>query len=90
MLLNYINNFFFIIVYANEDTMKDLLDGDLVKKGKMVKAPWTMTEKERAEWERRTQEEAKDYLFSIGQPLVYEKDGQMIAEHADGRVETLQ
>ena len=69
--------------------MQEIPDEQLLKKGKMVKAPWTMTEAERTEWERRTQEEAKDYLFSIGQPLVYEKDGRMIAEYADGRIKTI-
>jgi len=69
--------------------MQDIPEEQLVKKGKMVKAPWTMTETERAQWEKRTQEEARDYLFSIGQPLVYEKDGRMIAEYADGRIKTI-
>jgi hypothetical protein len=69
--------------------MREIPDEQLVKKGKMVKAPWTMTEAERIEWEHRTQEEARDYLFSIGQPLVYEKEGRMIAEYADGSVKTI-
>lgn len=37
-------------------------------------------------WERAMQKEAEEYLFSIGQPLVYEKDGRMIAHHADGSI----
>jgi hypothetical protein len=37
----------------------------------------------------RNKAEAKKHLFSIGQPLVYEKDGNMIAEFADGRIENL-
>jgi hypothetical protein len=61
----------------------------LVKKGKMTIEPWNMTSAERDEWEVRMQVEAKEYLFSIGQPLVYEKEGQMIAEYADGKINVL-
>ncbi len=61
----------------------------LVKKGKMTREPWKMTPEERNEWELLMQAEAKDYLFSIGQPLVYEKEGLMIAEYADGRIKEL-
>lgn len=37
-------------------------------------------------WFECGQKEARTYLFSIGQPLVYENDGIMIAEYADGRI----
>lgn len=60
---------------------------DLVKKGKMFKAPWLMTGDEYASWKIRVQAEAKEYLFSIGQPLVYAKNGTMIAEYADGTIQ---
>jgi len=58
----------------------------LIKKGKMTMEPWKMTPAERDEWELRMQAEAKNHLFSIGQPLVYEKEGRMIAEYADGKI----
>lgn len=58
----------------------------LVKKGKMTKAPWLMSNDEYAAWKIRVQEDAKAYLFSIGQPLVYSKNGEMIAEYADGTI----
>jgi hypothetical protein len=61
----------------------------LVIKGKMTQEPWNMTSTERDEWELRMQAEAKAYLFSIGQPLVYEKEGRMIAEYADGEIKVL-
>jgi hypothetical protein len=34
-------------------------------------------------WERAMQKEAEEYLYSIGQPVVYEKDGQMVAQHSN-------
>jgi hypothetical protein len=61
----------------------------LVKKGKMTREPWNMTQAERGEWELLMQAEAKAHLFSIGQPLVYEKLGQMIAEYANGEITVL-
>ena len=39
------------------------------------------------EWRVQKQAEARAFLFWIGQPPVYEKDGGMIAEYADGRIE---
>lgn len=59
----------------------------LIKKGVMKKKPFDMTDEERAVWEKESSERTRAYLFSIGQPLVYEKDGQMVAEYADGRIE---
>jgi hypothetical protein len=61
----------------------------LTRKGKMTIEPWNMTPAERDEWELRMQAEAKTHLFSIGQPLVYEKEGRMIAEYADGKIKVL-
>lgn len=56
------------------------------KKGKMVKDPRDMTDSERTAWQRQCAEDARDYLFSIGQPLVYrQSDGQYVAEYKDGR-----
>lgn len=69
--------------------MEEISVEQLVKKGTMVKSPFLMTEQERAEWTVRCQADMRLYLFSIGQPLVYEKDGQMIAEYADGSIKTL-
>jgi len=55
----------------------------------MIIEPWNMTPAERNDWELRMQAEAEAYLFSIGQPLVYEKEGLMIAEYADGNIQIL-
>jgi len=55
------------------------------QRGTMVKDPRNMTEAERLEWQRDCFDEARAYLFSIDQPLVYRQaDGRMIAEYKDG------
>ncbi len=69
--------------------MEEIPVEELVKKGAMVKSPTLMTPTERAAWEVQVVEKARAHLFSIGQPMVYKKDGRMIAEHGDGRVEFL-
>jgi len=61
----------------------------LIKKGVMKKKPFDMTDEERTVWEKESSERVRAYLFSIGQPLVYEKDGHMVAEYADGRIENI-
>ncbi len=61
----------------------------MVKKGEMTKSPFQMTFLELKNWQQENKAEARKYLFSIGQPLVYEKNGHMIAEFADGRIENL-
>ena len=61
----------------------------MVRKGEMTRSPFQMTSAELENWQCENKAEARKYLFSIGQPLVYEKDGRMIAEFADGRIENL-
>lgn len=61
------------------------------KTGIMVKSPGNMNASELKEWKKRSYERAKEYLFSIGQPLVYfRKDGTPVAEYPDGRIESVQ
>ena len=58
------------------------------KQGQMVKDPRSMTDAERAEWQHQCALNAREYLFSIGQPLVYKRqDGHTVAEYKDGRLE---
>jgi len=66
--------------------MIDIPEEELMRKGKMTKSPFDMTFEEEKAWRVEKQAEARAFLFSIGQPLVYEKDGVMIAEYADGRI----
>ena len=55
--------------------------------GKMGKEPRAMTPHERESWRRQITGNAKEYLFSIGQPLVYKRDdGRVVAEHRDGKI----
>jgi hypothetical protein len=78
----------FIFVYIHF-IMVEIPEEELVRKGKMTKSPFDMTFEEEKEWRNRRQAEAQAYLFSIGQPLVYEKNGHMIAEYADGRTKRI-
>ena len=62
---------------------------DLIKKGVMHKDFFQMSEEEKKNWKEQIAAKTKATIFSIGQALVYEKDGQMIAEYADGKLMTL-
>ena len=58
------------------------------KEGQMTKDPRMMTADERAMWQRQCAQDARDYLFSIGQPSVYKRpDGHTVAEYKDGTVQ---
>ena len=55
--------------------------------GKMVKDPRKMTHKERIQWQKQCAQNARDYLFSINQPLVYKRpDGHTVAEYKNGQI----
>ena len=69
--------------------MQQISEEILLKKGTMERSPLDMTVAERNQWYKDIQQKAKEYLFSIGQPLVYKVNGIMIAEYADGRIENL-
>lgn len=57
------------------------------KQGTMGKDPHLMTDAERAEWQRQCAEHTRNYLFSIGQPLVYKRpDGHTVAEYQNGDI----
>jgi hypothetical protein len=40
-------------------------------------------------WQEQGEKEIREYLFSINQPLIYSKNGVMIAENKDGSIETI-
>jgi len=69
--------------------MIEIPEEELVRKGKMTKSPFDMTLEEERAWQIKNKLETRAYLFSIGQPLVYKKDGIMIAEYADGTVKNM-
>jgi len=82
--------FFIIFEYINTAGMQhDIPLEEMVRKGAMVKSPFKMTLEELKVWHQENKDEARKYLFSIGQPLVYEKNGRMVAEFADGRIKEL-
>jgi hypothetical protein len=60
-----------------------------IKKGRMKKNPFTMDPTELKSWKEQETRYVRNYLFSIGQPLVYRKDGVMVAEYADGSTQNL-
>ena len=64
-------------------------DEQFIKKGRMKKSPLSMNPEELKAWKEQETAYVRNYLFSIGQPLVYKKDGQMIAEYADGQIKKL-
>jgi hypothetical protein len=69
---------------------QDILTEQLTRKGSMTTKPWLMSPSERATWESQIQKNTRAYLFSIGQPLVYKKNGRYIAEYADGSIKELE
>jgi len=70
---------------------KQFLNNDepFIKRGRMTKSPLEMKPEELKIWEQKEQAFVRNHLFSIGQPLVYKKNGVMVVEFADGRTEKL-
>jgi hypothetical protein len=69
---------------------QDVSLGLLLKKGKKPANLDQMTPTEYKEWEHSMQKDAEAYLFSIGQPLVYKKDGKYITQYSDGSIRILE
>ena len=57
--------------------------------GEMPKPIYSMTAGERKAYYEAAAIKTREYLFSIGQPLVYKKDSQIVAEYADGSIKVL-
>lgn len=64
-------------------------EDSLIKKGKMKKEPWKMSPEEKKIWKMNMRQEIRTHLFSIGQPLIYYKGSQLIAEYSDGHIEII-
>ena len=58
-------------------------------RGAMIKRIIDMSPSERVAYYQAAALKAKERLFAIGQPWVHEKNGQVVAEHADGRIEII-
>lgn len=64
-----------------------MTDNITYQQGVMVKDPRHMTDQELTVWQKQCAENARAYLFSINQPLVYiREDGHTVAEYKDGNV----
>jgi hypothetical protein len=57
--------------------------------GTMTKRPAEMSAQDLKIWQEQGEKEIREYLFSINQPLIYSKNGVMIAENKDGSIETI-
>jgi len=57
--------------------------------GTMTKRIIDMTSSERAAYYQDAALKAKERPFAIGQPWVHEKNGQVIAEYANGKIEII-
>jgi hypothetical protein len=55
--------------------------------GTMTKSPWAMSDEEYKIWQEEAKKEAREYLFSIGQPLVYFRENKTVIEFKDGTIE---
>lgn len=71
--------------------MEDTLD--IVRltgyKGTMKKDIAEMTPDEYKAWQFAANIEIKRFLFAKNMPLVHKKDGHVVAEYADGRIEII-
>ncbi|MCP9757218.1 hypothetical protein EGI26_18820 [Lacihabitans sp. CCS-44] len=60
------------------------------RKGTMLKRPIEMSKEELLNWQKQGEKEAREFLFSIKQPLVYyNSEGFLVAEKFDGSVEKI-
>lgn len=66
-----------------------LTEENVLKTGKMNKSPLTMSGDELRRWKKSMSADIRAYLFSIGQPLVYRKEGKMVAEYPDGEIKMI-
>ncbi len=59
------------------------------RRGTMTKSPRQMSAIELKKWQEQGYLEARAYLFSINQPMVYYIDDAPVIEYKDGRIEKL-
>lgn len=58
-------------------------------RGTMTKIIAEMTPEEYEAWQIDVNKQARDTLFAKNMPLVHKKDGRVVAEYADGRIEII-
>jgi hypothetical protein len=57
------------------------------REGTMTKSPWDMDDAEYEIWQEEFKKDTREYLFSIGQPLVYVYGDKTVIEYKDGTIE---
>lgn len=73
-------------IFVKIEKMEDEIQ---FKIGRRTNDPRSMTPEERSKWQQQLASNARDYLFSIGQPLVYKRDGHIVAEDKNGRLQVI-
>ena len=58
-------------------------------RGEMTKPIIDMTFEERQVWKQEINQKIRKTLFAINMPFVYEIDGKVVAEYADGTVKII-
>ena len=74
----------------SESLMNVISDTVAFKKGSMTKLPSEMSASELKTWQEQGEKEIRAYLFSINQPLIYRKNGFLVAEYRNGGIEVLE
>lgn len=84
--------FFYINLFEKNSNMVDELD-KVVRQtgyiGRMKKNIATMTPEEYKQWQFEVNKDAKQSLFALNMPFVYKKDGIVLAEYPDGKIEII-
>lgn len=57
--------------------------------GTLTKPIYEMTPQEREEFYKNSILKVRQRLFKIGQPFVFEKEGKILAEYADGTIKVV-
>lgn len=70
--------------------MNVISDTVAFKRGSMTRLPSEMSASELKMWQEQGEKEIREYLFSINQPLIYRKNGVLVAEYKDGCIEALE
>lgn len=65
---------------------KNNILGIATYQGQLKKSITQMTLKEQKEYYISAEIRTREYLFSIGQPVVHQKDGHIVAEYSDGKI----
>ncbi|WP_104381957.1 hypothetical protein [Sphingobacterium sp. HMA12] len=68
---------------------KIIQEGELITVGRMQKDPFIMAMEEKTAWKKELQQKIRSYLFARQQPLIYRKNGQMVAEYRDGTIQSI-